>query len=412
MSNTPPAPLHIAYLVNWYPAPSHSFIRREILALEALGQRVDRHSIRPGLVGAQGGPDADELLRTQAILSGNKLRLLLVALGVLLGRPLRALRALRVAWQLGRRADRGRLVHLAYWLEALILLPRLRGVDHLHAHFGTNSAMVALLCRELGGPPFSLTVHGPDEFERFEGIALRQKVARAAFVAAISDFCRSQLWRIVDVADWSKVVLVRCGVDQAFLQPALRPIPSAPELLWVGRLAAEKGIPVLVEACRLLRQRGIAFRLRLVGGGPLEAWLRQQLAAAGLAEAVQLLGWQTPEQIREHLDASRGLLLSSFAEGLPVVLMEAMARGRPVVATRIAAIPELVESGISGWVVPPARADLLADAIGQLLGASPEQLAAMGAAGRATVEQAHDCAREAGVLLAAMRAVGGRALVK
>jgi glycosyltransferase involved in cell wall biosynthesis len=394
----------VAYLINRYPAPSHSFIRREIQALEQLGCRVLRYSVRPGEVAADSAEDRDEAQQTVALLAGGKLRLLMRALWVLLLRPRATMRALALTVRLGWRADRGLLVHLAYLLEAALLLHHLAGrATAMHAHFGTNSAFVAMLCRELGGPPFSCTVHGPEEFERSEGIHLREKVRRAAFVVAISDFCRSQICRCTPMADWAKIAVVRCGVDAAFLADPPAPMPSTPELLWVGRFAPEKGLPVLLDACRRLHAAQVPFRLTLVGGGPLQEWARTEIAAAGLATKVVLAGWRTSAQIRALLDASRGLVLASFAEGLPVVLMEALARARPVVATRIAAIPELVEPGISGWLVSPGRADQLAAAMQELLQTPAPTLERLGAAGRTRVAKAHDAAAEAAALLGVMR---------
>ncbi|MBL8725964.1 MAG: glycosyltransferase [Planctomycetes bacterium] len=408
-----PAPhpdLTVAYLVNRYPAPSHTFIRREIQALERLGCRVLRYSVRPGEVAADSAEEHREREKTLALLGGGKLRLLLLALWVLLLRPRAAWRALTLTLRLGWRADRSLWVHIAYLLEAALLLRHLAGrADLVHAHFGTNSTFVAMLCRELGGPPFSCTMHGPEEFERSDGIHLREKVQRAAFVVAISDFCRSQICRYTPLADWAKITVVRCGVDAAFLADPPAPLPSTPELLWVGRFAPEKGLPVLLEACRLLHAAHVPFHLTLVGGGPLHEWARAQIAAGGLAAAVTLAGWRTSAQIRELLDRSRGLVLASFAEGLPVVLMEALARARPVVATRIAAIPELVEPGTSGWLVSPGRADQLAAAMQALLQTPGAELADLGAAGRQRVSAAHDASREAAALLAAMRRHLGRA---
>lgn len=400
----PPAGLTVAYLVNRYPAPSHSFIRREIQALEAHGCRVLRFSVRPGEVAADSAEDRAELTRTTALLAGNPLLLLLLACWTLLGRPFAALRAVALALRLGLHSDRGVLVHGAYLLEAALLFRAVAGRAALvHAHFGTNSTTVAMLCRELGGPPFSSTIHGPEEFERSAGIHLREKVARALFVAAISDFCRSQICRFAALEHWPKVQVVRCGVDGAFLADPPAPLPPTPQLLWVGRFAPEKGIPVLLEAILRLHREGVPFRITLVGGGPLADWVRQEVTGAGLGDQVVLAGWRNSAEVRALLDASRGLVLASFAEGLPVVLMEAMARGRPVVATRIAAIPELVEPGRSGWLVPPGRADLLAAAMRELALAQPSELARLGAAGRERVAAAHDATREAATLLAVMR---------
>lgn len=405
-AGTPPlGPRSVAYVVNRYPGPSHSFIRREILALEAQGCRVQRFSVRPGEVAADGGDDIAELARTRVLLAGSRIGLLVRAVLTLLVRPLRAWRATLLTLRLGWRSDRGVLRHLAYLVEAAELVRRLDAdVGLLHAHFGTNSTFVAMLATELGGPPFSFTVHGPEEFERAHGIALAEKVARAQFVAAISDFCRSQLWYFVPVEHWAKIVIVRCGVDATFLLPEPLPLPAASELLWVGRLAPQKGVPVLLAACRLLADRRVPFRLTVIGGGPLDAWARAEVVRAGLVEQVVFAGWRHAVSIREHMDAARGLVLASFAEGLPVVLMEAMARQRPVIATRIAAIPELVVPGETGWLVAPGRADQLAAAMQAMLSMPSAELLRLGAEGRQRVAAAHDAAAEAAVLWRAMRA--------
>ncbi len=398
-----PAARNIAYIVNRYPTPSHSFIRREILALEALGCAVHRFSVRAGMVVDDSGADAEEAQRTDVILPGGLIRLIVAALPAWLMSPVRSVRTALLALRLGYSSDRGVLRHIAYFVEATVLSRRLGAeVEWLHAHFGTNSATVAMLCSEFGGTPFSFTVHGPEEFERALGIGLRLKIGRARFVAVITDFCRSQVWQAARFSDWPKAVKVRCGVDAVFLDPPRTPVPDGPELLWVGRFAPQKGIPVLIEACKLLSARGINFRLTLVGGGDFEKWTRAEIEAAALTRQVTMVGWQNAEQIRERLDASRGLIMASFAEGLPVVLMESMARERPVIATRIAGIPELVEHGVTGWLVTAARPDLLADAIEEMLACPQKMIAEMGRIGRARVESEHDSQREAHSLLAAI----------
>jgi colanic acid/amylovoran biosynthesis glycosyltransferase len=400
MSTTPPSPLVVAYVVNRYPAPSHSFIRREILALEQLGVVVQRFSVRPGQVTPGNDADADEQRRTQVLLAGGALPLLWSLLAVAVRRPLRLLRALAMTFRLGRRSDRGLLRQQIYLLEACRLLRALDArARFVHAHFGTNSTDVALLCTALGGPPFTFTAHGPEEFERPAGINLRDKITQATAVVAISDFGRSQLCRYTPIDQWRKLQVVRCGVDERFLLPPPLPAPAAPSLLWIGRMAEEKGIPVLLAACRLLQTRGCEWHLTLVGGGPLEAWVRRQVTENGLEQRIEFAGWRNAEQIRDHLDRTRGLVVPSFAEGLPVVLMEALARGRPAIATRIAGIPELVEPGTNGWLVTAGSADQLADAMQELLTMPTPQVERLGAAGRTRVARSHDVRREAAVLL-------------
>lgn len=395
----------LAYLVNQYPSPSHTFIRREIQALESQGLPVLRFTIRRAarLVDAE---DLAERERTHCVLEAGLAALLGAGLRDLCTRPGRFLRAAVTAWRLARQSPRGLLAHAAYLLEACLLRGWLsrQGVEHVHAHFGTNSAAVALLCARLGGPGYSMTVHGPDEFDRPAALSLGEKVRHARFAVAISTFGRSQLCRWSRTEDWSRIHVVRCGVDRGFLGAPPSDVPASPKLCWVGRLAAAKGLPVLLEAAGMLAARGIAFELAIVGEGPLRPELEARIAAAGLGTRVRLLGWQAGDATREQIDRSRALVMSSFAEGLPVVLMEAFARGRPVVATRIAGIPELVRDGESGWLVTAGSAEELAAVLERVLGTDPARLTAMGARGRALVEEMHDVRREAAKLAAHIRA--------
>jgi hypothetical protein len=205
----------IAYLVNRYPRTSHSFIRREILALEALGLEVRRYSLRPLDEKLVSEADQQELTRTRVILAAGAIAHALAVASASLRSPARFVRALALAVRLGWRSDRGLPRHLAYLAEACVLVRWLRQdpVDHVHAHFGTNPAAVAMLCHELGGPSFSFTVHGPEEFDKPEFLGLGEKIHRAAFVVAISSFGRSQLCRWSRYEDWEKIQVVRCGVE-------------------------------------------------------------------------------------------------------------------------------------------------------------------------------------------------------
>jgi glycosyltransferase involved in cell wall biosynthesis len=395
----------IAYLVNQYPHVSHSFIRREIAALEAQGLAVERFSVRPPPVGLVDPADRAEQARTRVLLAGGFLGLLVAVLAVGLRRPLRWLRALAAAIQLGRRSRRGVLRHLAYFAEACVLVRLLRrcGASHLHAHFGTNPAAVALLTRLLGGPPYSFTVHGPDEFDDPEGLSLREKIARAEFVVAVSDFGRSQLLRWCDFADWPKVHVVGCGVDAAFLEGGPRPLPHAPRLVCVGRLAPQKGQFLLLEALARLAAEDVDFELTLAGDGPLRPALEAQIRRAGLENRVRITGWLSNAEVRREVAAARAFVLPSFAEGLPVVLMEALALGRPVVTTCVAGIPELVRDGVEGWLVPAGSVEALAEAVLAALSAPAERLERMGRAGAVRVAERHDASREAAKLAALFR---------
>lgn len=272
------------------------------------------------------------------------------------------------------------------------------GVTHLHVHFGTNPTAVAMLCRILGGPAYSFTVHGPDEFDAAPTLALDEKARHASFVVGISQYGRSQLCRWVRPADYPKIRIVHCGLDDAFLQTNATPVPDVPRLVFVGRLTATKGVYVLLEALKLLRGGDVPVTVVLIGDGPERAAVEAKLAEYGLGDSVQLLGWQSSSRVRDEILAARALVLPSFAEGLPVVLMEALALGRPVLTTWVAGIPELIENGVNGWLVPPGSVQALADALSNVLRTPVEELTKMGLAGREKVLRDHNAATEAAKL--------------
>lgn len=382
----------IGYLTNVYPAVSHSFIKREILALEAQGIAVRRWSIRPFSRDLPDPVDRAEAERTEVLLTQH-LALLLSALWMTVQRPRRIWRALRTCLA-GRPAGlRPVIVRLAYVVEACLLVRRAQaaGVTHIHAHFGTNPATVARLARLLGGPTYSFTAHGPDEFDQPLLHDLHGKVADAAFAVAISHYGRSQLMRWSDPAQWSRIHTVRCGLDDQFLAANHSPIGTRPGTTFacVARLAPQKGLPVLIEAAALLCRAGRDFSIVIAGEGPLREQLEQAIADHGLGDRVTLLGAVSSARVRELILEARAFVLPSFAEGLPVSIMEALALERPVITTRIAGIPELVDDGC-GRVVDAGDVTGLAAAMTELLEASPEALHDMGRIGRERVLAAHD----------------------
>ena len=344
--------------------------------------------------------DRQEQLRTEYLLDHGLRGLFLPALKVLCASPRRFASALALALRMARGADRPLAWHFAYLAEACRLLPRLRalGVTHLHAHFGTNAAEVAALARALGGPPYSFTVHGPEEFDKAPSLALADKTAGAAFVVAVSSFGRSQLYRWLPSADWPKVRVVHCGLERAFHAGVALAIPEAPRLVCVGRLAEQKGQLLLLEAAARLAARGVAFELVLAGDGELRGELERLIERRGLGARLRITGWIDGTQVRREILAARALVLPSFAEGLPVVLMEAMALRRPVLATTVAGIPELVRHGVDGWLVAPGSVEALEDGLERILSLPGEQLARLGEAARARALERHSVEVEAAKL--------------
>jgi len=383
--------LRIAYLINQYPLISHVFIRREIHALERQGVEIQRIALRGWDVPVVDEEDEEERRRTRYVLQNGPAPLLWAVLRTLLAAPRRFLSALALAFRMGWHAERPLPYHLAYLAEACRMLPWLKssGVTHVHAHFGTNSAEVAMLAHALGGPPYSFTAHGPTEFDmpRFLGIA--EKVRRAAFVVAISSYGRSQLYRWIRHADWTKVKVIHCGLDASFCEAAPTPPASEARLVNVGRLSAAKGQLLLVEAARRLAEKGVRFELVLVGDGEMRAEIEALVARHGLGKQMRVAGAISTKELREEFLRSRGLVLPSFAEGLPMVIMEAMALRRPVLTTHIAGIPELVVPGETGWLFPAGSIDALTAAIEDCLSRTAEELQVMGVAAQARVLARH-----------------------
>lgn len=390
----------IAYLVNQYPKVSHSFIRREIAAIERFGLKVERFSIRSCADELVDPDDKQELQRTRIVLGIGMSKLIQALLSVAVRRPLQFWHALRLTLRLSRASDRSVAHHIAYLAEACVLLGWFAesNVTHIHAHFGTNSTTVAMLAQVLSGLPYSFTVHGPEEFDRVREIALTEKIDRAAFVIAISSFGRSQLYRWCPQSQWSKIHVVHCGVDAGFLDQPTLP-PETPRLVCVGRLCEQKGQLLLLEAAGLLAAEGLHFQLVLIGDGLMRSQIEAAIDRLQLQSHVTLLGWASNLEVRSQIIAARAMVLPSFAEGLPVVLMEALALGRPVISTYIAGIPELVGSDC-GWLIAAGAIAPLAEAMRSALVAPAPKLAAMGKAGRDRVIAQHSIMVEAAKLVA------------
>ena len=390
--------MRIAYFTNQYPATSHTFIRREMRAMETRGHTILRYALRCTPKELVDPDDIAEMQRTNHVLLLPKAQLLKNIARSVLSNPGAFLRAAVTATRYSGRSTRGFLVHLAYLAEALVLADWFRrdDVEHIHVHFGTNPATVAALVHDLTGLPFSITVHGPEEFDRPHENALGMKTAAASFVAAISSHGRSQLMRWADHEDWHKLHVVHCGLDAAY---RTQPPPKQPSntFLCIGRYSEQKGHLLLIDAAAMLRDRGAQFQIRLAGDGPLRHVMEAKIQYLGLSNHVLLLGTLSQRNIREEIQNARALVLPSFAEGLPVALMEAMALATPTISTFVAGIPELVESD-NGWLVPAGDAGALAFAMKKALAVDAPTLAAMGAHARARAMTRHDIAASARLL--------------
>ena len=403
--------MKLAYFVNQYPKVSHSFIRREIQALERLGHRVERFAIRANQEELVDPLDQSELKNTRYILSEPPLKIFSIVLKTLVSSPIPFFKSLKTAITLGIRSERGLILHLIYLAEACVLVQweKSAGIEHIHAHFGTNSTTVVMLAYLLGGVGYSFTVHGPEEFDKPEFIHIPEKISHCRFVVAISSYGRSQLFRWIPVAEWQKVNLVRCGLDAAFLKDLPVKIPdTSRQLVCIGRLCEQKGQLLLLDAVKQLRDEGIHCKLILAGDGPMRTDIERRIAEYVLGDRVEITGWISSDQVKRLLLESRGMVLPSFAEGLPVVIMEALALRRPVISTYVAGIPELVQQGKNGWLVSPGDVDRLKTAMQDLLNTNNAELELMGNAGFKAVSEQHDAEREAGKLASFFSGVIGK----
>jgi len=389
--------MKIAYLINTYPNPSCTFIRREIAALESKGIPILRFAVRPSEADLLDEADQKERLKTRYILKTGPIKLLLALGRVVLTKPLDFLKTCQLMFKIGSKGEKNLLYHFIYLVEACVLLDwsTQGSIDHIHVHFGTNATTVAMLCHSLGGPTYSFTVHGPEEFDKVQAIALPEKIKRASFVVAVSSFGRSQLLRWCDYRDWSKIQVVHCGLDAMFLSQPYVPLPTEPQFVCVGRLSEQKGISILVEAVGQLAQEGLRFKLVLVGDGSLRPEIEALIKALKVEEYIQLTGWATNLEVKQHILDSQVMILPSFAEGLPVAIMESLALSRPVLTTYIAGIPELIQRNRSGWLVPAGSVEELAIAMRQILSLPLDKIAEMGKIGAEMVIKQHNATEEA-----------------
>lgn len=383
----------LAYLTGEYPRATDTFIQREIAALRTIGFDVLPSSIRrTGREHIVGPEQEAEQSRTFHVLPATaRPAAFAAALLQSVRRPSTFVQGFATAWRTAPKGLRGRAYNLIYFAEALVLAKWMQdeGVTHIHNHIAKASCTVAMLASRLSGIPYSFTLHGPDDLQEPGYWRLDEKVANAAFVVCISDFCRSQAMLHSARKHWDKLHVVHCGVDPAKYDRPRK--PGQHRLLFVGRLAAVKGLPVLFQALAGLQTAYPDLRLVLIGDGPERRALEDEARKVGIDDIVTFAGYQSQAAVADALTETDMLVLPSFAEGVPVVLMEAMAARLPVVATRVAGVSELVEDGVSGYLVPPGNENSLTQAIVDALRSD----AAMGEAGRAKVKLDFDSATEA-----------------
>lgn len=379
----------IAYLVSQYPAVNHTYILREIRELRKLGWDIHVASIRPDIRPCDQltQEEHEEQSRTWCVKTQGFGRALLAHLACLLVRPHSYVTGLLSALSLARTDPRKAAWNFLYFTEALLVgrWMQSNGLRHVHVHFAST---VGLLVSRTFPITISMTIHGPAEFEEPRTFHLREKIQAATFICAISSYGRSQLMKACDPAHWDKLAIVRLGIDPDAFTPGSRPSSEHRtfEIISVAQLKPAKAQRILIDAVAKLVNEGRPVRLRLVGDGPDRHALENHIRTFGLSDVVRLEGALNQDRLRTLYRNSDAFALASFAEGIPVVLMEAMAMEIPCVATWITGIPELIQNGVDGLLVPPSDVDQLAAAIGRLIG-DPELRTRIAKSGRRKVLQ-------------------------
>ena len=382
-----------SWLLSKFPAYNHTFMLREVERMAELGFSVHPVSL------ADPDRPADKLTPREQQAWRDTWYMNRLGAGQLTRAHLRVLGSNPAGWARGlwtaltfSRWNWPRIPsNLKYFAGAVVLGHHLeqKGVGWLHSHY---TSTVAYLCGVTfaGRIRYSLTIHGSGEFEDVTGFRLAEKIARAQFVVAISSFGRSQMMKITPPSEWSKIHVVRLGIDPT-AYPSARPDPSKPfTLVTAGMLVSVKGYPLLLEALSLVRARGHAVRLRLAGDGTGRADLEAQARRLGLGpDEVEFLGWVAGDRLPDIYASANAVVMSSFAEGIPVVLMEAMVMGVPCIAPYVGGIPELIENGVSGLLVPAGDAGALAAAIERLI-AEPGLRDSIAQAGRLKVVESYN----------------------
>lgn len=383
--------MKIGYLMNSYPMTSTTFIRREIESLEAKGLEINRYAVRHWGEKLVDPLDIADQARTHYLLTDNTVALISSFFSVLFTNPLGFFRGLVLWFQVWRNAGSLSIKFFAYLLQATYFYKRSRQdqLQHVHVHFSTNATTVAMLAKAMGGVSYSFTAHGPDEFVNPTASSMSLKVQHAAFVAAISNYCKVLLVRFSSYAYWDKIIIVHCGLNIADFTPNYSFDAGNQSLICVGRICSQKAQLLFPPALAQLKNEFPHLKVHFIGDGESRLALEAAIAQYDVGHLVVLHGWRANSEVRTMLANSRALLLPSFAEGLPVVIMESLALGRPVISTYIAGIPELVDDQC-GWLIPAGSIDGIAAAIRAALNAPPEKLSEMGKEGRRRVELEHN----------------------
>jgi len=395
--------MKILYLINQYPKVSHTFIRREILSLEQQHIEVERVAMRSDNPDEMSAIDKSEHAKTHYVLQQSKIELIKHVFQALTQHPKQFSKALKAMLKMYMASKQSLLIHLIYLVEScnIVAVCNKKGVDHIHAHFGTNPAEVAMYTSIISGVPYSFTVHGPEEFDKPLTLNLNLKIKHAHKVIAITNYCKSQLFRWADYEDWPKVKIAHCALESDFFDDSNIHNHSASDILQflcIGRLCEQKGQLLLLEAFNRFIKSGNKGFLTLAGDGEMRGDVEKFVQENKLQQNVKITGWVDSNQIKALLAKSDAMLLPSFAEGLPVAIMEAMATGVPVISTSIAGIPELLINNKTGFLVFPGSVDALEAALVTFSKMEQKDLNKIKSAAFEAVSAEHNAATEAAKL--------------
>ncbi len=360
----------IAYLASEYPAISHTFIFREIRELEKSGMNIKTASVRrPEMLSRMTPEEKKEYEKTLYIKNSSIAKTLAAHLKSFFRSPSGYSAMLIKTLFFLRKGKFGFVKAAGYFAEAGILLDWMHKVKalHIHVHFANPASTVAMIASCFGKTTFSISIHGPDIFYNVDSNLLEEKIKRSAGIRCIGYYCRSQLMRIVPYRYWKKFYIVRCGVDTSKFMPVYLPGNKIPEILCVGRLVPAKGQHILLDACAVLKERGIKFSLNFVGDGPDRNSLEQLSKRLNISDSVNFTGALGQDKVLDHYNRADIFVIPSFAEGIPVVLMEAMAKQIPCITTFITGIPELISDNEDGMLFAPSDTESLADKMALLI---------------------------------------------
>jgi glycosyltransferase involved in cell wall biosynthesis len=389
----------IGYLMNTYPITSTTFIRREMESLEKMGLDIKKYAVRNWGEELVDPLDIADQARTHYLLSGNVIKLLISFFIVMFANPVGFLKGVGLWLQVFKNSGYLFVKHFAYLLQATYFyrISKQDQIEHVHVHFSTNATTVAMIAKVMGGVSYSFMAHGPDEFVDPTAASMHLKVQHAEFVAAISNYCRVQLVRFSSYEYWDKIIIVHCGLHVDEFEPDFNVAATNHSLICVGRLCPQKAQLLFPPALAEIRNKFPNLHLHLIGDGESRHALEESIKQHNVGDLITLHGWKANAEVREMVKQNRALLLPSFAEGLPVVIMEAFALGRPVISTFIAGIPELVDNKC-GWIIPAGSIDHIAEAMSSALLATPEELAEKGREGRRRIEAEHNLEKIAPIL--------------